>query len=40
MVQIKNEIMCIAEAQTQLMLDELTEMLKIVVGDDIWMLTC
>lgn len=38
MVQIKNEIMCIAEAQTQLMLDELTEMLKIVVGDDIWML--
>lgn len=38
MVQIKNEIMCTAEAQTQLMLDELTEMLKNVVGDDIWML--
>ena len=38
MVQIKNEIMCTAEAQTQSMLDELTEMLKNVVGDDIWML--
>lgn len=38
MVQIKNEIMCIAEAQTQSMLDELTEMLKNIVGDDIWML--
>ena len=38
MVQIKNEIMCVAEAQTQLMLDELTEMLKIVVGEDICML--
>ena len=30
--------MCTAEAQTQSMLDELTEMLKNVVGDDIWML--
>ena len=35
MVQIKNEIMCIAEGQTQSMLDELTEMLKNIVGDDI-----
>lgn len=38
MIQIKNDVVITAEETTKLMLDELTEMAKIAIGDDTWMI--